>query len=894
MRSKHSIFIGFLLFFILNFCIEGYSQKIITYKAENQPLNIVLSKVSAIANVRFAFDNDFFSKVPVSINVKGVTVEQFLNQLSLKYPVTYRLIGSTWVVYKDEKIATVKTKPKVEEHKKPSEPEPVKNKTEYKVARLWYLKGVIVDSKTGNRLRNCKLYIDEYTQPETNDLCFFSDEVVGTGEIRADVNYWGYNPLDTLFTASDEKDIVIQLTPILKGGIYDNDDYSENPVHFQGRTNTLSVYGRNGMIRAGKDVTDFSNSFKFIPGIDLNTSTQNGIEISGGYTTTFNVLVDEIPVFNQTHLFGQISTINNDYVYQNYLSRGGLSADQGVNTSGLLELIGKNGFGKPSLMVTTSLIDASLSVGIPLSKKISFSGAVRKSIGDYWPNYYYKNQTSSSLSFQSVDGTKGTISEANSSFYDINTKLTWHPNIRNEVNLIFNRSFDKQSLNCQLSSDSKYFLNKGSDWQTNSMGLTWKFISKNNWNHSFVGSFSYLGQNKQNNSGSSKGEGDIGNVTISDFDSTKLSIIQLKWKTEYFAGNFSHLIGAEFTNLSLDHEYNKHYYLFNEHLSYSDESIVNNNSTSQANLFYQLKYNPVNWMELQTGIRGLYDFRLQRFYPQPRISLDIYPQKQLKLFYRFGEEITTLYKTQRYNWAFIPESDWVMPNESNHIINSWQHIIGGIFEHNGLLVNLEAYRSDEAGKSSYFQYFTTTDQNLENIYRFTEGSQIRQGIDFMLHYQHAVFNHSLSYSYCDLKENYLLINSNNYFSSPNQRHHQIKLTEMIRYSGWTAIASFKYCSKSPYIIVGSSNEGLSFSYLPGNLNFDFSVVKEIELKKVKLETGISLLNILNNHTTENIEYYRINGTNENLLENTTQNLLVNTTRSMASFAPSFFVSIKFD
>lgn len=104
MRSNHSIFICFFLILTLNFCFVGYSQKRVSYKAENQPLNLVLSKISTLANVRFAFDNDIFSKVTVSVNAKNVTVEEFLLQLGTKYPIAYRLIGSTYVIYKDEKL----------------------------------------------------------------------------------------------------------------------------------------------------------------------------------------------------------------------------------------------------------------------------------------------------------------------------------------------------------------------------------------------------------------------------------------------------------------------------------------------------------------------------------------------------------------------------------------------------------------------------------------------------------------------------------------------------------------------------------------------------------------------------------------------------------------------
>jgi hypothetical protein len=291
MRNNDSILICFFLFFMLNFCFAGYSQKSLSYKADNQPLNAVLTKVSTLASVRFAFDNDYFSKISVSINVKGVSVEEFLEKLSSKYPIGYRLIGSTWVVYKDEKIAVAKTKPKVEENGKQLEPSPVKSKIEPKISRLWDFKGIIIDARTGNRLKYSKIYVDEYTQPETNDQFFFSDEVVGNGEVRAYINHISYYPLDTVFKIIEGEDITIKLIPILKPGITDDESFSEYPICLHNQINSISVYNRNSVIRGGKEPTDFANSFQLIPGITLSTINNNGIEIRGGTHSVNNILL---------------------------------------------------------------------------------------------------------------------------------------------------------------------------------------------------------------------------------------------------------------------------------------------------------------------------------------------------------------------------------------------------------------------------------------------------------------------------------------------------------------------------------------------------------------------------------------------------------------------------
>jgi hypothetical protein len=905
MQIKHSLLACFYLFILLNFCIVGYSQKLVTYKTENQPLNLVLSKITSMTNVRFAFDDDFLSRIAVSINVNGISIEDFLKQLSSKYPITYRLIGSTWVIYKEEKKVTAKQKtnihkkveqvaqiaPENEEINNYEEPQEgieeqvaVKTKAEYTVVRLWDLKGFILDSETGNRILNCILYLDEYTHPVTNELGYFFDETVGTGEVRAVVAHNGYYPLDTIFKVTDGEAIVIHLKPLVKAGNSHNKYFSGFPVKMENNSNSIFLTHNTGSNPGGKEISDYANFFSYVPGINAD-NVNSAIEIRGGSYSPDNIQLDGVPLLNLFHLGGLVSAVNNDFIHQSFLSRGGLGVDQQTNSSGLISLIGKTGFVKPQVNITATLLDATLYAGIPLSGKISFSAALRKSIVDKWPNYYYKNLVSANVTIQSVSDseTTGDILNVFNNYYDFNAMLTYRPNNQNEVNLVFNSGSDNQERDFSITNNNNYFITSGSKWKSRSFGINWKYVTPNNWVNTFNASSSFLDQNEWNYSGIKEyvKDGDFASLVSSNF--SEFQTVHLKWRSLIPTKRFSHVIGAELNYLNSA-------YLLKEQYSSLDgvsgtfvDAKNDENATTQVNLFYQTSYKPLKWMELTLGMRGLYDVGNKKIYPQPRLSVGIAPVRQLNFYYRFGQEVLSLFKSRRFNTSFSSAPFWMLPEGSEHVLQSWQHLAGGSFSNNALLFNIEAFRNVDSGLSAFFPV-TNYGGPSNEAFRLISGEGIRQGVDCMVQYQQALFHHSLSYSFTNFKEKYLSLNGNNFFPAINQPVHRLQITELIRYSGWIGSARFTVMSGISYPNLYSSVSSLSFSRLPVMYNLDLSITKQLTFAKTNIETGIGLQNVFNGTTAKSVQYYELFGVSKNIL--------LKTIMHQPAIVPSFFVSVR--
>jgi ferric enterobactin receptor len=888
MQNKHSIytFFLFLTLMILNF--EGLSQKLITYKSENQPLNIVLTKIASISKVRFAFDDDYFSKIFVSFTVSNLTVAEFLKQLSVKFPVNFKFIGGTWVVYKDEKKVVERPKPKVAQKTPVKLPPLITQKVVYKKARLWDLIGTVIDVKTGNSLKYNKLLIDEYTNPLTNDLGFFLDEVVGTGDVHIKINQIGYYPLDTAFMLSDGKDIVLKLNPIWKVDNSFNDLHSNIfMIDIPENSDLIDLNPQAGTYIPGTDQDDYANSLKLLPGVFLSDGNNAGISTRGASPSETQIIMDGFPVLNYCHLSGQISTLNSKFIHQAFISRGGFGAECGGGSSGIIELTGKSGFGQALVDLSVNMLDANLFLGIPITKKISVSGSFRKSIIDYWPNYYYKNLVTTPINIQTVgtDVKEGMVHDPFNNFFDINMKVAIQPNIRNEINFIVSNGYDNQKRSYSISADKNYFMNFQSDWRNYGVGLNWKFRSRNFWYNTIVASFNTLTQKNGLKSGfEPEGDNVNGSLQLGQ-DLNNSTEVLLKWKSEFSFKKFLHQFGAEYNFYHLNYNYQ----FSDDHLAgttQTGDSISNLNNKQLANLFYQCSYKLNKWIDFTAGVRGLIDLSMANVFIQPRAGIDLTPTDRWKLHYHFGYYVQPFYQTQRVGTDLNSVPVWFLPIKSDQYIKSYHHILGVNFNYEGLMIDIEGYLMPSSGKAAYFALRNNDDISEGGLYNICTGSENRKGVDAKIQFHHNIFNHSIAYSYSNCKDKFIGVNGDQVYPSFNNHPHRLQLSETVAFSGWVAFASFNYFTGTPYLLQNSTFEQFNLSQIPDCSQLDLSFVRQFSLKSLKIEAGAVLLNVLGNKNEKSIEYFRP--------DDIASNFILKSTTAGISFTPTFFINIKFD
>jgi hypothetical protein len=129
------------------------------------------------------------------------------------------------------------------------------------------------------------------------------------------------------------------------------------------------------------------------------------------------------------------------------------------------------------------------------------------------------------------------------------------------------------------------------------------------------------------------------------------------------------------------------------------------------------------------------------------------------------------------------------------------------------------------------------------------------------------------------------INGDDFFPSLNDRRHQVQLTELFTWHGWTASASWIFKTGQPRIAPEANLSSLTFERLPFFSQIDAGFGKQIRFSHFDLNGGVSFLNILNRMNVVQVDYLNIT--------TSTSSFSVRSNISTISFTPVFFLRMRF-
>ena len=153
---------------------------------------------------------------------------------------------------------------------------------------------------------------------------------------------------------------------------------------------------------------DIIKSIQLLPGVTSVGEGANGFNVRGGSSDENLVLLDEMNLFNSSHLFGFFSVFNADAIKDMKLYKGGIPAEYGNRISSVLDVRQKEGNAKSyHASGGIGLISSRLMVEGPMWDKSSFMIAGRRSYGDL----FLKLSSDSAISSNQLY------------FYDLNMKF---------------------------------------------------------------------------------------------------------------------------------------------------------------------------------------------------------------------------------------------------------------------------------------------------------------------------------------------------------------------------------------------------------------------------------------------------------------------------------------
>lgn len=229
--------------------------------------------------------------------------------------------------------------------------------------------------------------------------------------------------------------------------------------------------------------TDVLKVLQLMPGVQSGSEGSSGLYVRGGGPDQNLILLDGVPVYNASHLFGFFSVFNADALNHVELIKGGFPARYGGRLSSVIDINMKDGNMKE--------IKGEGSIGL-IASKIAIEGPIQK---DKTSFLFSARRTYIDFLAKPLIRLANNGENAGYYFYDLNFKLNHIINNKNRIYVSTYTGDDKA-----YSRNKNFYVNDNirTDYKTNS-GLSWgNIITAVRWNHvlspklfsNFTGTFS--------------------------------------------------------------------------------------------------------------------------------------------------------------------------------------------------------------------------------------------------------------------------------------------------------------------------------------------------------------------------------------------------------------------
>ena len=285
--------------------------------------------------------------------------------------------------------------------------------------KKYTLSGTVFDDRNKETLIGASFYITETrTSFNTNEYGFFSI-TVPEGDYTVTISFVGYKTIEEKIILNQDirKNILLTannqvLDEVVVVGYKKRVDIRKPEMS----VNKLTIREIKEMPVIFGEV-DVIKSILTLPGVTNAGEGQSGFNVRGGGADQNLIQLDEATIYNSSHLFGLFSVFNPDAIKDLKLYKGGIPARYGGRLSSILDIYQKEG-NKNDFHVNggVGLITSRILAEGPIVKdKASFVVAAR---GSY-----------AHLFLKLIDNPNSAY------FYDLNTKLSYSLNEKNNIYL---------------------------------------------------------------------------------------------------------------------------------------------------------------------------------------------------------------------------------------------------------------------------------------------------------------------------------------------------------------------------------------------------------------------------------------------------------------------------
>jgi outer membrane receptor for ferrienterochelin and colicin len=232
------------------------------------------------------------------------------------------------------------------------------------------LSGTVSDGKTGEPLIGANIYNPLTLAGTATNLYGFYSLKFPSGTIRLTASYTGYQTVNVEFVLSKDSVVNISLEPVIELSevIVSGQSPIQNVQSSQMGTIQLSP-AKTDVLPVLFGERDIIKTLQLMPGVQGGTEGASGFYVRGGGPDQNLILLDGVPVYNVSHLFGFLSVFNSDAIRNVTLIKGGFPARYGGRLSSVVDIRMKEGNNKE--------FKGDASIGL-LSSNITLEGPIIK------------------------------------------------------------------------------------------------------------------------------------------------------------------------------------------------------------------------------------------------------------------------------------------------------------------------------------------------------------------------------------------------------------------------------------------------------------------------------------------------------------------------------------
>ena len=622
---------------------------------------------------------------------------------------------------------------------------------------------------------------------------------------------------------------------------------------------------------------DIFRSLQLLPGINAGLGGNAELYIRGGRPEQNLILIDGMSLYQDTHMFGFLSSAQAASIKDVQVYKGVYPARYGGKISGLLEITNKTGsnYGTKA-KVFTNFTTNSAQLEMPISSNGSFilTGRI---CNDIVPTKLYSSikdfiigDDNFNLISLSANPNQSSSYAPKFNFQDFSAVATYMINPMNNVSFTLihgEDNIDEKREFYGFEDILRYGSSKIEEDTdlSNSGGIVkWTYNANPKWNIKF----SYA-----NTTYSSKHYSKLYDIS-SPIDELAQSIQERNTFNDESINIYQNI--RMIKNHMIQFGYNRSDYNINLNNIRSLSEVSEKNNASQQSLlhstFFEDIWTPNKKLRLVLGLRNTFFSEKKMNYLEPRLFGTYKISPSLTIEGAAGKNNQFIHQFNNSFGTRSSNSTWIISGKRVPIVRSYNSQIGMHLKNHFSEVSFSLYTRKSEGHFNFEEYLSpmnilSDDSDINSDYLlYNEGREKSDGIELLVRRKNKSINGWISYHYNKTNYSFNNINNGKFYKADHDFTHELKTVLITSILDWNLTASWSYSSGRSFTNEDYINITTDFKVdivqgkkntlrLPPSHHLDISISKDFNLKYFNINSGLSIYNVYNR---KNISHKRYN------------------------------------